>query len=224
MKNVNRNEFMKRSEQTLGEILDILDGLNVISLSELPGKQTALVIVDMINGFAREGALKSSRVEEIIPDIVKLSENCDKMGIKKLAFADCHTEASPEFGSYPVHCMAGTCEAEVVDEIKAVGGYMLIPKNSTNGFHEEEFRKWLDENPQLDTFIVVGDCTDICIQQFAITLKTWFNMQNKKYRVIVPVNAVETYDLGAHYGDLVNIMALYNMIINGIEVVKEIRG
>ncbi len=224
MKNLNRNEFMKRSEQTLGEILDIIDGLNGISLSELTGNQTALIIVDMINGFAREGALKSPRVEELIPEIVKLSENCDKMGIKKLVFADCHTEASPEFGAYPAHCMTGTYEAEVVDEIKEVGGYKLIPKNSTNGFHEEEFRKWLNENPQLNTFIVVGDCTDICVQQFAITLKTWFNKKNQKYRVIVPVNAVDTYDLGAHNGDLVNVMALYNMIINGIEVVKDIRG
>jgi hypothetical protein len=47
-------------------------------------------------------------------------------------------------------------------------------------------------------------------------------MQNKNYRVIVPVNAVETYDFGMHNGDLVNVMALYNMIINGIEVVKEV--
>lgn len=44
-------------------------------------------------------------------------------------------------------------------------------------------------------------------------------MQNKKARVIVPVNTVETYDLGLHDGDLMNIMALYNMMINGIEVV-----
>lgn len=224
MKNLNRKEFLERSQQTLGEILDLLDGLKEVNLNELNGNQTALIIVDMINGFAREGALKSPRVEELIPEIVKLSENCDKMGIKKLAFADCHTDASPEFGSYPAHCMAGTLEAEVVDEIKEVGGYKLIPKNSTNGFHEEDFRKWLNENPQLDTFIVVGDCTDICIQQFAITLKTWFNMQNKNHRVIVPVNAVDTYDLGTHNGDLVNVMALYNMVINGIEVVKEIRG
>lgn len=224
MKNANRNEFMKRSEQTLGEILDMLDGLKEISLSELPGKQTALIIVDMINGFVRVGALKSPRGEEIIPDIVKLSENCDKMEIKKLAFADCHTEASPEFGAYPAHCMVGTDEVEVVDEIKTVGGYKLIPKNSTNGFHEAEFRKWLNENPQINNFIVVGVCTDICVQQFAITLKTWFNMQDKKCRVIVPLNAAETYDLGVHNGELVNVMAFYNMIINGVEVVKEIRG
>ncbi len=37
--------------------------------------------------------------------------------------------------------------------------------------------------------------------------------------MIVPANTVETYDLGLHSGDLMHVMALYNMIINGIEVV-----
>jgi hypothetical protein len=33
---------------------------------------------------------------------------------------------------------------------------------------------------------------------------------------------VETYDLGTHNGDLMNVMALYNMLGNGIEVVTEL--
>lgn len=222
MKIVNRDQFMKRSMETIKEMLDMLEGLQGIKLTDLQGDRTALVIVDMINGFAREGALKSDRVEELIPEIVRLSKKSDELGVQKISFADCHTEASPEFGAYPKHCMAGTSEADVVDEIKEVGGYKLIEKNSTNGFHEEEFKKWLADNPQITNFIVTGDCTDICVQQFAITLKTWFNMQNKNYRIIVPMNAVDTYDLGVHNGDLVNVMALYNMIINGVEVVKEI--
>ncbi len=222
MKKINRDEFIKRSAQTIKEMLDMLEGLDGIKLKDLKGEQTALFIVDMINGFAREGALKSQRVEELIPEIVSLSKKCDELGIQKLVFADCHTDASPEFGAYPKHCMEGTTEAEVVDEIKEVGGFKLIEKNSTNGFHEEEFKKWFNENPQITNFVVTGDCTDICVQQFAITLKTWFNMQNKNYRVIVPINAVDTYDLGVHNGDLLNVMAFYNMIINGVEVVRDI--
>lgn len=220
MKMINKNDFLKRSVESLGEIFDMVAKLPELKLKDLQGKQTALVIVDMINGFAREGALKSQRVEELIPEIAKLSKKCDELKISKLAFADSHTEASPEFDAYQAHCMLGTYESEIVDEIKEAGGYRLIPKNSTNGFLEEEFQRWLKENQQIDTFIITGDCTDICIQQFAITLKTWFNMHNKRVRVIVPVNAVETYDLGLHNGDLVNVMALYNMITNGIEIVK----
>lgn len=222
MRKTDRESFQKSCCEALGGIFDMLNGLPGLMLKDLPAKDTVFVIVDMVNGFAREGALKSPRVEALIPEITRLSKMCDQYGIAKIAFADCHTEASPEFDAYPAHCMAGTYEGEVVDEIKEAGGYILIPKNSTNGFLEDGFQKWLGENRNIDNFIITGDCTDICIQQFAITLKTWFNMHNQKARVIVPVNAVETYDLGLHEGDLMNVMALYNMLGNGIEVVKNV--
>lgn len=222
MRMPNKNKFIERSVETLGGIFDMLGKLPAIQLKDLQGKQTTLVIVDMVNGFAREGALKSPRVEGLIPEIAELSKACDELCITKLAFADCHTKASPEFDAYPAHCMIGTGEAEMVDELMELGGHTLIPKNSTNGFLEEEFQKWLKENEHINNFIITGDCTDICVQQFALTLKTWFNMNNKKVRVIVPVNAVETYDLGLHNGDLMNVMALYNMMINGIEVAQEV--
>jgi nicotinamidase-related amidase len=219
MRMINKNEFLKRSVETLEEIFDMLAKLPAIQLKDLQGKQTALVIVDMVNGFAREGALKSPRVEGLIPEIAELSKACDELQITKLAFADCHTKASPEFDAYPAHCMIGTSEGEIVDELREIGGYTLIPKNSTNGFLEEEFQKWFKENEHINTFVITGDCTDICVQQFAVTLKTWFDMQNKKARVIIPVNTVETYDFGIHNGDLMNVMALHNIMTNGIEVV-----
>lgn len=222
MKGINRANFLKKSVEILEQVFDTLDRLPAINLKDLDNKKTAFVIVDMINGFTREGTLKSPRVEALIPQIAVLSKACGSMEITKLAFADCHTGLSPEFGAYPVHCMSGTAESEMVDELKEAGGYILIPKNSTNGFHESQFQDWLKANPQIDTFIVVGDCTDICIQQFTVTLKTWFNMQNLKSRIIVPLNCVDTYDLGMHNGDLMDIMALYSMMGNGVEIVQEI--
>lgn len=224
MKIADKNNFLKKSVQTLGEIFDMLSNLPSLQLKDLPGKKTALVIIDMVNGFAREGALKSPRVEGLIPEITELSNRCDQFEISKIAFSDSHTEASPEFDAYPKHCMTGTYEEEIVDEIKETGGYTHIPKNSTNGFLEENFQKWLLENQHINTFVITGDCTDICIQQFATTLKAWFNIHNKRVRIIVPLNAVDTYDFGLHDGDLIHVMALYNMITNGIEVVKAVEN
>ncbi|MDP4182009.1 MAG: isochorismatase family cysteine hydrolase [Bacillota bacterium] len=222
MENINKKEFLDKSRVILEGVLDLLAGLPELKLSNMGSKNTALVIVDMINGFARTGALKSPAVEALIPGIERLSKACDKEGIIKVAFADNHTDASPEFESYPQHCITCTIESEIVDELKSVGGYTLIPKNSTNGFIEEGFQEWLKNNNDIDTFVVTGDCTDICVQQFAITLKTWFNKLDKKIRVIVPIELVDTYDLGLHNGELMNVIAFYNMIGNGIEVVKSI--
>lgn len=219
MKLTSMDDFARDSSKTLFDLYKMFEEAGAMELEKLPAAHTSLVIVDMINGFARSGALMSKRVEDLIPEIVSLSLRCDELGITKLAFADNHTGISPEFEAYPVHCLKDTSEAQMVDEIKNVGGYKLIPKNSTNGFLEEEFQNWLEQNSGINTFIVTGDCTDICVQQFAVTLKTWFNKQNKNSRIIVPVNAVDTYDLDLHNGDLTNIMALYNMHINGIEIV-----
>ncbi len=222
MSNFNKQEFIQKSNETLWEMLDQLSDLPDVQLADLPSSKTLFVIVDMINGFAREGLLQSPRVEALIPEITELSKKCSALGIEKIAFADCHSDASPEFSSYPVHCKSDSTESDIVKEIKELGGYQLIPKNSTNGFLEPVFQTWLEVHPNIDNFVVVGDCTDICIQQFAVTLKTWFNRQNKPSRIIVPISAVDTYDLGLHDGDLMHVIALFNMMGNGIEVIKKL--
>ncbi|PKM52251.1 MAG: cysteine hydrolase [Firmicutes bacterium HGW-Firmicutes-7] len=222
MKRKNKKNFVNNSVIVVEEIFDMLLNQPTIALRDLPAQNTAFVMIDMVNGFARNGVLKSSRIEAIIPEISMLSKECSEFGIVKIAFADSHSIISPEFGSYPEHCLEGTNESEIVDELKAIGGYKLINKNSTNGFLEGEFQKWLNNNHEIDHYIITGDCTDICIQQFAITLKTYFNMIDKKSRIIVPINAVETYDVAMHNGDLMQVMSLYTMIGNGIEVVQSI--
>ncbi len=218
----NKDNFLKESGKALEEIYEMLQSLKSISLEELQKERTALLMVDLINGFTREGALKSQRVEQILPSAAKLQRACLLKGFPILAFADSHSMASPEFTSYPPHCLTGTSEEEIAEELQQVGGYQLIRKNSTNGFLEEAFSRWLKENDRIDTFLIVGDCTDICIQQFAETLKTWFNKENKESRIIVPMDLVETYELGMHNGNLVHVMALYNMTINGVEVVRSV--
>ncbi|SHJ75115.1 Nicotinamidase-related amidase [Anaerocolumna jejuensis DSM 15929] len=218
----NKDNFLKESGKALEEIYEMLQSLKSISLEELQKERTVLIMVDLINGFTREGALKSPRVERILPSAAKLQSACLLKGFPILAFADSHSMTSPEFASYPPHCLTGTSEEEIAEELQQVGGYQLIRKNSTNGFLEEAFSRWLKENDRIDTFLIVGDCTDICIQQFAETLKTWFNKENKESRIIVPMDLVETYELGMHNGNLVHVMALYNMTINGVEVVQSV--
>jgi nicotinamidase-related amidase len=218
-----KNDFLEKSRTTLGEIYDRLERAPIVSLRDLPEKRTALIVVDMINAFAREGALHSPRTAALIPAIVELMEKSRARGIPRVVLTDSHSRSSAEFKTYPEHAVTGTREAEIVDEIKTAGGYIQIAKNSTNSFHEAEFQNWLRQNPALNNFVVCGVCTDICILQFSLTLLTWFNEKNSAARLIVPVNGVDSYDLGCHDADLMNVMALYNMQLNGVEVVKEVR-
>lgn len=41
--------------------------------------------------------------------------------------------------------------------------------------------------------------------------------QDLKSRIIVPTNAVNTYDLDSHNGDSMHYISLYQMLINGVE-------
>lgn len=204
------------------ELIDEINGLPSMSLSDFAPEKTAMIVVDVVNGFIREGAMASPLVEGIIPEVAKLMEKCNKAEIPVVAFADCHKEDCAEFASFPPHCIENTSESELVDELKKVGGYFLMKKNSTNGFHEKIFKQCLIQNPTTNTFIVVGDCTDICVMQFCLTLKTWYTQQNRSIEIFIPINAVETYDALGHDADFMNIAAYKLMKDSGIKFVKEI--
>jgi len=220
---VNKDILKDKNIKYIDNIISKLANLNSLELNSLDSNKTTLIIIDVINGFVREGALKSERIENIINPIVDVMKKCKDKNIDIIAFGDSHNEDSPEFESYPLHCLENSSEVEVVDEIKNEGGYKLINKNSTNGFLESEFQSWLKENENITNFIVTGDCTDICILQFSLSIKTFFNLRNIKSRIIVPINSVETFDNEFHHGDLMNIFALEMMDSNGIELVKEIK-
>jgi len=85
----------------------------------------------------------------------------------------------------------------------------------------------------MSTAVIVGDCTDLCVHQTAMHLKLYANAHNLKMRIIVPENAVQTYDIPvamareigalAHSGDILHLLFLYHMRLNGIEVVRDIK-
>ncbi|MDE7278127.1 MAG: cysteine hydrolase [Oscillospiraceae bacterium] len=209
--------------ETVCGLISEIKELSPMDFSELVPEKTALIVVDVINGFIREGAMSSSIIEGIVPNVVKLMEKFKDAGIPVAAFADCHSENCAEFASFPQHCLSGTSESELVDELKEVGGYFLIKKNSTNGFHEKDFMHELVRNPKINTFVVVGDCTDICVMQLCLTLKTWFTAQDRTSEIIVPMNCVETYDSPDHNADFMNIAAYKLMKDSGIKFVSEIK-
>lgn len=216
-------KFVDEGSKILENIYNTFEDLESVELESFYYENTALIIIDMINGFTREGALKSDRVEKLIPEIERLSLACAEKNITKIAFYDCHGKDSPEFDSYPPHCIKGTYESELVDELKRIGNLKLIGKNSTNGFIEEKFQKWIVENSKITKFILVGDCTDICILQFALSLMTYGNMNNKRFEIVVPMNGVDTFDLEMHNAEFMNYISLYIMMNNGIKIVKSIR-
>ena len=136
-----KNAFVKAVSKNIGDIYDVIKALPELPLSQLVVDNAALIIVDMINGFTKEGALASPNALAINETIAQLAKACEENGIPVAALADTHGTSSPEFGAFPVHCMAGTSESEITSEIASSCKAERIEKNSTNGFHEAAFRE-----------------------------------------------------------------------------------
>jgi nicotinamidase-related amidase len=217
------NWLAERPEMTLDEVADSPDEIAIIS-------------VDIIKGFCSTGPLSSPRVNAIIAPIVELMQTAWEGGVRHIVLSqDSHEPDAVEFGAFPPHCLRGSEEAETVDEITDLPFFdeiTVIKKNSTASGLNTGLDTWLDAHPQVNTFIVVGDCTDLCTYQLAMHLRLSANAKQLQRRVIVPANTVDTYDttmavaedLGIfpHPGDLLHTTFLYSMAVNGIEVVKKI--
>ncbi len=206
------------------------------SVFGMPHK-TALLCVDATNGFCKEGALASQRVGAIIPPILRLLNQAWDASCQNIIFLqDTHEWNAVEFDTFPPHCTRASIEAQTVSEIRELPFYnemLLIEKNSIDSSIDTELDEWLSDHPRVQTFVVVGDCTDLCTYQLAMHLKVSANAYQKTRWVVVPANCTETYDtpietakeIGAfaHPADFFHYTFLYHMAMNGIEVVKEIQ-
>jgi nicotinamidase-related amidase len=213
------------------------DQLQPRSLAEVIADPASVGIFssDMIIGFCERGSLASIRVGALAEPVVDLFQRAHALGLRHFVLAqDTHHPQTPEFEAWPVHCVRGTEEAETIPGLKALpfaNLFTVIEKNSLHPGLETEFDAWLDAHPALRTAIVVGNCTDLCVYQLAMHLRVRHNARNLPgVSVIVPADAVDTYDLpvetadaiGAlpHPGEFFHQVFLYHMALNGIQVVR----
>ncbi len=200
-------------------------------------ENTALIVVDMIEGFCTLGPLSSPRVNALRGGIAGLLEKAHDAGVRDFVLAqDSHEPDAVEFGAFPPHCVRGTAEAETIAEIRTLpffGQMTLVEKNAIASYIGTSLNDWLNERPQLETFIILGNCTDLCVYQFAMHLRLQANQLQRQRRVIVPAELVATYDRPVaaareqgglpHDGDLIDGVFLYHLALNAVEVVAAIR-
>lgn len=196
--------------------LNYMDSLPSATMDDL--SRPLVFVVDMINGFIKEGNLHDSSIKEIINPIKQVLDN----QMNSVFICDSHNLNAREFANYPIHCVEGTDESNVVKELsKYVQN--IVYKNSTNAFHAPGFQDELSTYlTAYDDYVIVGCCSDICILQFALTFQGFLNehnMDNK--RIIVPANMIETFHIeGSHDQRKMNECACNLMQAAGIHVVE----
>lgn len=197
---------------------------------------TGIFSADLVNGFLREGALASERINGITRPVVDLLTRAWDHGVRHYVFLqDTHTEDNPEFRAYPPHGIAGTRESEMIDDIRNLpfaDAFHIIEKNSLHPSIETGFDELWDEQSHINRAIVIGDCTDLCVNHLAMHLRMRANALGlHNFEVIVPANCVETFDIPesdaidpgtAHPGDFFHDVFLYHLASNGIRVVRSV--
>jgi nicotinamidase-related amidase len=150
-----------------------------------------LIIVDMLKGFCRKGYPLSlpDSTADIEKYILSKAEEIMKDGGKVIFVCDSHSMTDPEIGNpYPPHCMKGTIEAEIVDELKPLADKAtVLTKNTISIFLNTELEKILEELKQ-EEVEVAGVCTDIC-DLFAV-----YELRMRGYNVFVSHKGVLPLD------------------------------
>ena len=155
-------------------------------------------------------------------EVVRLVKLFLGRGDDVIAFMEGHTKDSIEFKDFPLHCVLGTSEAELIEPLKSYEDEMLcIRKNSTCGFITNGFQQYLEENRDiLKELVFVGVCSDLCVMNAAIPTKMYMNQYDIDCDVIVPENAIDTFDASGHSRDEYNQIAKKILRLNGIKVPK----
>lgn len=234
-------ERLARFEPFLRYLVDWEAGLEARPLAEVvreaggPGG-VAIHAIDLTVGFCSIGRLASPRIAAIVPAVEVLFRHAHELGVEKFVLPqDSHAPDSPEFEEYGPHCIVGTEESVTVPELQSLpfaDQFVVVPKRSISTAVGTELEAWLSAHPEATHHIVVGDCTDICVYQHALYLKTRANALGLDHEVIVPEECVQTYDLpldvaeevGAtpHDGDFLHLVFLYHMMLNGVRIVRRL--
>ena len=182
-----------------------------------------LIVVDMVNGFVRDGALHDEEIAKVIPRQIELIKQAKAEGKAIIFIKDTHDENAVEFDRFGgSHCVKGTNEAELVDELKPYENdedTFVIEKNSTSFMEAPEFRRFIEEQIYLEEFDIVGCCTDICDFNGAMGLANYLDQWNRKHVIRVHEDAIATYAEVArqNYVDAAKLL----MEQQGIQLVKK---
>jgi hypothetical protein len=117
-----------------------------------------------------------------------------------------------------------------LQELPFADTFAVIHRPSVGNAIATDVEAWLRVNPDLQTIVMVGNCTDLWMYQMGTYL--WLRasaLQLPRYQVVVPADMARTGDLsrdaalqclgGAHPNELFHQIFLYYLSKNNVEVI-----
>ena len=177
---------------------------------------SALIVVDVQNGFTPGGHLAVAHADQIIPKINQLATHFDNIVLTQdwhpenhISFAENHAGKDPfdtvelNYGTqvlWPSHCVQGTQDADFHPDLNIPRAQLIIRK----GFHSEidSYSAFMEADHQtstglagylkergVDTVYIVGIATDFCVAWTAI------DAAKKGFQSYVIADATKAIDL-----------------------------
>lgn len=144
-------------------------------------KDTIIIGIDIQNGFANKsqgGSLASEKAESIVPHIRDFFK---KMLRRAYIFftQDWHPidryHNIKEGEAFPKHCIAGTWDAEIVEQLQEFVTEKNVVKKETFGYLEwKEYLTAMVDMTNIKRIIVVGFASNICVISNLLRLRAEF--------------------------------------------------
>jgi len=137
---------------------------------DLDPTQTALVVVDMQNGFCHpEGSLYAPDSEAAIDPVAGLVELARDAGASVVFTRDVHPPEQfedahyyDEFDRWGEHVVEGSWEARLVEELDPREDELVVEKHTYDAFHETQLEGWLDAHGVKD-LLICGTLANVCV-------------------------------------------------------------
>ena len=171
------------------------------TIPTLHPSRTLLFVCDMQNGFIRSGGsisrlgLPTDRTATPIPRIRELIDAFHAADAPVLysqmwlrpdyADAGILAEVFPPLRALG-HCVAGSWDAEIVDELTPADGDFVIHKTRFDAFHGTNLELTL-RCLGIETIVMVGIATNVCVEA---TVRGAFS---RDFRVLIPAEAHASY-------------------------------
>lgn len=157
----------------------------------------ALYMIDMNNGFVNFGNMANPKYNELVNEQLKLINKFRKENQLVNFVLERHTTDSIEFDSYPSHCVLGTKEAELIPEFideQNKENTRTYYKNSINGMLNRNLQDDIKNQGNLNEIVIGGVCADLCVMDFARTFSRYLDEINRRAKIFVVENTIDTYD------------------------------
>jgi len=137
---------------------------------EFDPARTALVVVDMQNGFCHpDGSLYAPNSEAAIDPCAELVDRAREAGASVVFTRDVHPPDQfddahyyDEFERWGEHVLEGSWEAELVEELEATDEDLVVVKHTYDAFHETQLEGWLEAHG-IDDLLFCGTLANVCV-------------------------------------------------------------